>query len=47
MDDTQQRIDHAALPDARELRRRRNFLIQFVLFMRLNWRMYSLARRHH
>lgn len=47
MDDAQQLIDSAQLPDARELRRRSNLAIQFVHFVKLNLRMYLLARRHH
>ncbi|MBW4031186.1 MAG: hypothetical protein HIU88_00805 [Acidobacteria bacterium] len=47
MDDAQNQIDHAPLPDARELRRRRNVVIQFVHFVTLNWKMYTLAKRHH
>jgi sulfide:quinone oxidoreductase len=47
MDDTQRLIDAAPLPDARELRRRRNLVIQFFHFVRLNLTMYRLARRHH
>lgn len=47
MDDAQHQIDHAPLPDARELRRRRNVVIQFVHFVTLNWKMYTLAKRHH
>lgn len=47
MDDAQRLIDAAPLPDARELRRRRNLVIQFFQFVRLNLTMYRLARRHH
>jgi hypothetical protein len=47
MDTAQTLIDEAPLPDARELRRRRNLLVQFFHFMSLNWNMYRLAKRHH
>lgn len=47
MDTAQVVIDSAPLPDARELGRRRNLLIQFVHFVRLSWKMYFLAKRHH
>ena len=47
MDDTQRRIDAAPLPGVRELRRRRNLILQFLRFVRLNWTMYRLARHHH
>lgn len=44
---TQQRIDVAPLPTDRELRRRRNPLLQLWPFLRLNVSMFLLARRHH
>lgn len=47
MDTAQAQIDAAPLPDARELRRRRNLFVQFGHFVRLNLRMYLLAKRHH
>jgi hypothetical protein len=47
MDTAQARIDSAPLPDSRELRRRRNLVIQFFHFVKLNWKMYRLARQHH
>lgn len=47
MDTAQAKIDHAPLPDSRELRRRRNLVVQFAHFLTLNWKMYSLAKRHH
>jgi hypothetical protein len=47
MDDAQSRIDRAPLPDASELRRRRNVVIQFFQFMNLNWKMFTLAKQHH
>jgi hypothetical protein len=47
MDTVQHQIDTAPLPDERELRRRRNVVIQFFRFIALNWKMYTLARRHH
>ena len=47
MDTAQAQIDSAPLPDARELRRRRNLVVQFFHFVSLNWKMYSLAKRHH
>lgn len=47
MDTAQMVIDSAQLPDARELRRRRNLIIQFFHFLKLNWNMYTLAKRHH
>lgn len=47
MDSAQQLIDSAPAPDARELRRRSNLVIQFAHFITLNWKMYSLAKRHH
>ena len=47
MDNAQALIEAATLPDRRELRRRRNVLIQFFHFMNLNWNMYTLAKRHH
>ncbi|MBU1588325.1 MAG: hypothetical protein KKH51_10320 [Actinobacteria bacterium] len=47
MDTAQAQIDSAPLPDARELRRRRNLVVQFAHFLTLNWRMYRLAKRHH
>jgi len=46
MDTAQAQIDAAPLPDARELRRRRNLVVQFGHFVRLNLRMYLLAKRH-
>lgn len=47
MDTAQARIDAAPLPDERELRRRRNLVVQFFRFLALNWNMYRLAKRHH
>jgi len=47
MDTAQHQIDNAPLPDSRELRRRRNLIVQFAHFINLNWKMYSLAKRHH
>lgn len=47
MDTAQEQIDNAPLPDPRELRRRRNLIVQFAHFVNLNWKMYSLAKRHH
>lgn len=47
MDSAQELIDSAPSPDGRELRRRRNIVIQFAHFIVLNWKMYSLAKRHH
>ncbi|MET4703004.1 hypothetical protein [Frigoribacterium sp. UYMn621] len=47
MDTAQNQIDRAPLTDARELRRRRNLIIQFFHFVTLNWKMYSLAKSHH
>ena len=37
-------IDRAPTPDARELRRRRNLVIQFAHFLGLSWNMYRLAK---
>jgi hypothetical protein len=47
MDTAQALIDTAPLPEARELRRRRNVVVQFFHFVALNWTMYRLAKRHH
>lgn len=47
MDTAQAQIDSAPLPDSRELRRRRNLVVQFIHFLNLNWKMYSFAKRHH
>lgn len=47
MDSAQMVIDSAPLPDARELRRRGNLVIQFMHFLRLSRKMYTLAKRHH
>ena len=47
MSNVQQMIDSAPTPDARELRRRRNLVIQFAHFLGLSWNMYRLAKRHH
>jgi hypothetical protein len=47
MDAAQAQIDRAHVPDRRELRRRGSVVIQFFHFMKLNWKMYSLAKRHH
>lgn len=47
MDNAQDQIDRAPAPDAKELRRRRNLVVQFFHFLSLNWKMYSLARQHH
>lgn len=44
---TQQRIDAAPATPERELRRRRNPLLQLWPFLRLNVSMFMLARRHH
>jgi len=44
---TQQRIDAAPATSARELRQRRNPLLQLWPFMRMNVSMFMLARRHH
>lgn len=44
---TQQRIDAALLPSDRELRHRRNPLLQLWPFLRLNVSMFMLARRRH
>jgi len=47
MDTAQDQIDNAPLPDARELRRRSNIVIQFFHFVKLNWTMFRLAKQHH
>jgi hypothetical protein len=47
MDSAQALIDSSPLPDERELRRRRNLVVQFSHFVALNWTMYRLAKRHH
>jgi hypothetical protein len=47
MDDTNERIATAPLPTRGELRRRRNPFSQFFRFMRINWTMWRLARKHH
>jgi hypothetical protein len=47
MDHTNERIATAPLPTAKELRRRRNPLVQFGRFLRINWTMWRLARRKH
>jgi hypothetical protein len=44
---TQDRIDAAPLTSDRELRQRRNPLLQLWPFMRMNVSMFMLARRHH
>ena len=44
---TQQRIDAAPLPSERELRRRRNPFLQLWPFVRMNFTMFMLARKHH
>jgi len=41
------RIATAALPTGGELRHRRNAFCQFFRFMRINWTMWRLARKHH
>jgi hypothetical protein len=46
MDTTNDRIAAAPLPTAAELRRRQAPVRQFARFMRLNWTMWRLARRH-
>lgn len=47
MDVTDERIAAAPLPTESELRRRRNPFLQFARFMRINWTMWRLARKHH
>ncbi len=47
MDTTNERIATAPLPTPKELRRRRNPVIQFGRFVRINWTMWRLARRKH
>lgn len=47
MDDTNARIAQAPLPTAGELRRRRNPVVQFFRFMRINWTMWRLAQKSH
>lgn len=47
MDNTNERIAHAPLPTARELRRRRSVFGQFFRFMRINWTMWRLAQKSH
>lgn len=47
MDNTQERIDRAPLPTAKELRRRRNPVLQFGRFVSVSWTMWRLARRKH
>jgi hypothetical protein len=47
MDSTNERIAQAPLPTRAELRRRRSVVRQFGRFMRINWTMWRLARRHH
>ena len=47
MDYTNERIARAPLPTARELRRRKSIVGQFFRFMRINWTMWRLARKHH
>lgn len=47
MDNTQECIDRAPLPTKRELRRRRNVLIQFGRFVSVSWTMWRLAQRKH
>ncbi len=47
MDTTDERIAAAPLPTEGELRRRRNPVLQFTRFMRINWTMWRLARKHH
>ncbi len=47
MDNTNERIAMAPLPTEAELRRRKNPVGQFFRFMRINWTMWRLARKHH
>lgn len=47
MDNTNERIAMAPLPTPRELRRRHNPVGQFFRFLRINWTMWRLARKHH
>ena len=47
MDNTNERIAVAPLPTAAELKRRHNPVGQFFRFMRINWTMWRLARKHH
>ena len=47
MDNTNERIAMAPLPTAGELRRRKNPVGQLFRFMRINWTMWRLARKHH
>lgn len=47
MDNTNERIAMAPLPTPAELRRRRNPVGQFFRFLRINWTMWRLARKHH
>ncbi|WP_193746397.1 hypothetical protein [Demequina aestuarii] len=47
MDTTNERIAQAPLPTTQELRRRRNPVLQFFRFMRINWTMWRLARTSH
>ncbi len=47
MDDTNERIAQAPLPNQGELKRRHAPVRQFARFMRINWTMWRLARRHH
>ena len=47
MDTTDERIAAAPLPTGGELRRRRNPVLQLTRFMRINWTMWRLARKHH
>ncbi len=47
MDTTDERISHAPLPTAGELRRRKNVFLQFARYMRINWTMWRLAQKHH
>jgi len=47
MDNTNERIAMAPLPTTGELRRRKSPFGQFFRFMRINWTMWRLARKHH
>ena len=47
MDNTNERIAMAPLPTKAELKRRRNPVMQFFRFMRINWTMWRLARKSH
>ncbi|BDZ61601.1 hypothetical protein Lsed01_02038 [Demequina sediminis] len=44
---TDERLAQAPLPTARELRRRRNVVVQFARFVGTSWTMWRLAQKHH